>query len=191
MANGLPALPDGVSVFSDAVLLIEDAVSLFFSAAPQWGIFLDGEPVVVSDNVVSFGFKKSARISKYPQEQGAFASYNKVSVPAEPRLKFSTGGSSADRQAFLASIAPLIEDLNLYDVVTPEVTYSGYNVVNYDYPRTANAAGLITVDVWLEEIVVAGASEFSNTTSPTDASQTNNGLVQPQPYSGTNLGPLQ
>lgn len=191
MANGLPALPDGVSVFSDAVLLIEDAVSLFFSAAPQWGIFLDGQPVVVSDNVVSFGFKKSARISKYPQEQGAFASYNKVSVPAEPRLKFSTGGSSADRQAFLASIAPLIEDLNLYDVVTPEVTYSGYNVVNYDYPRTANAAGLITVDVWLEEIVVAGASEFSNTTSPTDASQTNNGLVQPQPYNGANLGPLQ
>lgn len=191
MADGLPALPEGVSVFTDAVLLIEDAVSLFFSAAPQWGIFLDGEPVVVSDNVVSFGFKKSARISKYPQEQGAFASYNKVSVPAEPRLKFSTGGSAADRQAFLASIAPLIDDLNLYDVVTPEVTYPGYNVVNYDYPRTANAAGLITVEVWLEEIVVAGASEFSNTASPTDASQTNNGLVQPQPYSGSNLGPLQ
>jgi len=116
---------------------------------------------------------------------------NKVSLPGEPRLKFSTGGSVADRQAFIDSIAPLIDDLNLYDVVTPEVTYFGYNVVNYDYPRTADKAGLITVDVWLEEVVIAGASEFSNTTSPTDAGQKNGGLVQPQPYSGANLGPLQ
>jgi hypothetical protein len=191
MADGLPDLPAGVNVFSDAVLLVADAVSLFSGVTPQWGIYLDGEPVVVADNVMAFGFKKSARISKYPQEQGAFASYNKVSVPGEPRLKFSTGGSVADRQAFLASIAPLIDDLNLYDVVTPEVTYSGYNVVNYDYPRTADKAGLITVDVWLEEVVVAGASEFSNTASPTDAGQTNNGLVQPQPYTVANLGPLQ
>lgn len=191
MADGLPDLPTGVNVFTDVVLLVADAVSLFFGVTPQWGIFLDGQPVVVADNVVAFGFKKSARISKYPQEQGAFASYNKVSLPGEPRLKFSTGGSVADRQAFIDSIAPLIDDLNLYDVVTPEVTYSGYNVVNYDYPRTADKAGLITVDVWLEEVVIAGASEFSNTASPTDSGQTNNGLVQPQPYTGANLGPLQ
>jgi len=75
MADGLPDLPAGVNVFSDVVLLVADAVSLFFGVTPQWGIFLDGEPVVVADNVVAFGFKKSARISKYPQEQGAFASY--------------------------------------------------------------------------------------------------------------------
>jgi hypothetical protein len=180
MANGLPVLPEGVNVFSDAVLLIADAVSIVTGASPQWGLYLDGVPVVVADNVVAFGFKKSARISKHPQEQGAFASYNKVSTPAEPILKFSTGGSVADRQAFLASIAPLIDDLNLYDVVTPEVTYPGYNVIDYDYPRTADRAGLITVEVRLEQIVVAGASAFSNTASPTDAAQTNNGLVQGQ-----------
>jgi hypothetical protein len=169
MANGLPALPSDVNVFSDVVLLVADIVSILSSAAPQWGIYLDGEPVVVADNVVAFGFKKGARISKYPQEQGTFASYNKVAIPAEPRLKYSTGGSVADRQAFLDSIDPLVSDTNLYDVVTPEVTYSGYNVINYDYPRTADHAGLITVD----------------------AAETNNGLVQPEPYKGPNLGPLQ
>lgn len=190
MADGLPALPDGVDVFSDIVLLVADAVTSLFST-PQWGIYLDGEPVVVADNVMTFGFKKSARISKYPQEQGAFASYNKVSVPAEPRLQYSTGGSVADRQAFLASVDPLVDDLNLYDVVTPEMTYSGYNVIDYDFPRTADKAGLITVDIRMEQIRIAGASTFSNTASPTDASQTNNGLVQPQPYTGANLGPLQ
>ncbi len=190
MANGLPALPAGINVFSDAVLLIADAVTSIFST-PQWGIYLDGEPVVVADNVVAFGFKKSARISKYPQEQGAFASYNKVAIPAEPRLQYSTGGTIADRQAFLASVDPLVSDLNLYDVVTPEMTYSGYNVIDYDFPRTADRAGLITIDIRLEQVVIAGASQFSNTASPSDAGQTNNGLVQPQPYKGPNLGPLQ
>lgn len=191
MADGLPFLPDDVNVFTGIVLLVADVTGILDLNVPQWGIFLDGEPVVLADNVLSFEYSGSSRISKYPQEQGAFASYNKVTVPAEPRFKFSTGGSIADRQAFLESIAAIVGDLNLYDVVTPEAVYSGYNVVKQGYPRTAEEAGLISVDVWLEQVVVAGASEFSNTTSPTDATQNNNGLVQPQPYSGSNLGPLQ
>jgi hypothetical protein len=178
LLDGLPALPSSVTTFANLVLLASDIVFAISEVPQEWGIFLDGVPVVVADNVIAFGFKQNARLSKYPQEQGAFASYNKVATPAEPRLQFSTGGSVTDRQAFLDSIAPLIFDLNLYDVVTPEATYSGYNVINYDYSRTADNAGLITVDVWLEEVVIAGASEFSNTTSPTDASQKNNGLAQ-------------
>lgn len=190
MANGLPALPIGVNVFTDVALLVADVISSIVST-PQWGIYLNGVPVVVADNVVAFGFKKSARISKYPQEQGAFASYNKVAVPAEPRLQYSTGGSIADRQALLASIDPLVSDLNLYDVVTPEMTYSGYNVIDYDYPRTADSAGLIKVDIRLEQVVIAGQSTFSNTASPNDAGQTNNGLVQPQSYGGGDVGSIQ
>ena len=88
MANGLPSLPDSVSIFTNIVLLVADAVTQPSQVTPQWGIFLDGDPVVVADNVLTFGFKKSARISKYPQEQGAFASYNKVATPAEPGLRF-------------------------------------------------------------------------------------------------------
>jgi hypothetical protein len=176
--DGLPALPSGVNTFADLVLLTADVISSIVGAPQEWGIFLDGEPVVVADNVLAIGFRKAARISKYPQEQGAFASYNKVAMPAEPKLQFSTGGSAIARQAFLASIAPLIGDLNLYDVVTPEQTYPSYNVINYDYDRNADNAGLLVVDVWLEEVVEAGPSTFSNTASPTDAPQKNNGLAQ-------------
>jgi hypothetical protein len=191
LLDGLPALPASVTTFANLALLVADVIFAISEVPQQWGIFLDGVPGVAADNVIAFGFKQSARLSKYPQEQGAFASYNKVLTPAEPRLQFSTGGSVTDRQAFLESIAPLIFDLNLYDIVTPEATYSGYNVINYDYSRNADNAGLITVDVWLEEVVIAGASEFSNTQAPTDSAQANNGLVQPQPYKGPNLGPLQ
>jgi hypothetical protein len=190
-SNGLPALPAGVSVFADAVLLVADAISVSILSAPQWGIFLDGEAVIVADNVTGFAFKKSSRISKYPQEGGAFASYNKVSVPFEPKIKFSTGGSVADKTDFIASVDAISGDLNFYTVITPEVSYPSCNVIDYDYDRNHGNAGLLEIDVWLEQVVVAGASTFSNTSSPTDAAQTNNGLVQPQPYTGPNLGPLQ
>jgi hypothetical protein len=189
---GLPPLPAGVNVFDDAVLLVSDAVPLFLgTGAPQWGIFLAGVPVVVSDNVIGFRFKKSSRISKYNQEQGAFASYNKVSLPFEPKIRFSTGGSVSDKQTFIDSIDSISGDLNLYTVITPEVSYPSCNVIDYDYDRNHGNAGLLEIEVMLEQVVIAGASTFSNTTSPTDAAQTNNGLVQPQPYSGPNLGPLQ
>lgn len=180
MAFGLPSLPPGVAVFTDAIdLLVSDILGIPNPSVPQWGIFLDGVPVVLADNVISFDYHSGSRISKYNQEQGAFASYNKVMLPAEPKFKFSTGGSAADRQAFLESIAAIAGDLNLYDVVTPEAVYVSYNVVKQGYPRVAEEANLITVEVWLEEVVIAGASSFSNTQSPTDAGQQNNGLVQP------------
>jgi hypothetical protein len=178
--NGLPALPAGVNVFlADAVLLVADAFLLAPTIAPQWGIFLNGEPVVVADSVSAFSFKKSSRISKYPQEQGAFSSFNKVTVPFEPKIKFSTGGSVADKAAFIASIDAISGDLNLYTIVTPEVFYASCNVTSYDYNRAHGNAGLLEIDVWLEQIMIAGASTFSNTKSPTDAAQSNGGLVQP------------
>jgi hypothetical protein len=188
---GLPPLPAGVVVFTETALLVADAILIAPSFGPQWGIFLDGFPVVVADNVTAFSFKKTRRLSKYPQEQGAFATYNKVACPFEPRLRFSTGGSIADKQAFIASIDAIIDDLNLYQVITPEVTYPSCNVIGMDYDRTHGNAGLLEIDVILEQVAIAGASTFSNTASPTDAGQTQNGLVQPQPYSGPNLGPLQ
>lgn len=172
-------MPAGVSVFSDAVLLVTDAVSVAAASVTQWGIFADGVPVVISDNVMAFSFKKSSRISKYPQEQGAFSSYNKVNAPFETKIKFSTGGSIADKQAFIDSIDAISGDLNLYTCVTPEVSYPSCNVIGYDYDRNHGNAGLLEIEVWLEQVVIAEASTFSNTTKPSDAGQLNGGLVQP------------
>lgn len=179
MSFGLPPLPASVAVFEDAVLLAADAISGLFGLFPQqWGIFLDGEPVVLSDNVVTMEYRQDWRLSKYPQERGAFADYNKVSEPFEARLRFSTGGSVSDRRACLASIQAISGDLNLYDVVTPEEVYSSCNVTHLDYKRSADGAGLLSVDVWLEEVRIAGAATFSNTKNPGEAGNVDNGLVQ-------------
>ena len=185
--SGLPALPSGVVAFNQATLLISDALTVAAALVkPQWGIFLYGLPVILADNVVTLEYKQDWRLSTYPQEQGAFATYNKVALPYEAKIRFSTGGTTIERQAFLLSIAAIADNLLIYDIVTPEQVYLHCNVVHYDYKRQASSAGLIAVDVWLEQVVINGPATFSNTTiNPTSSPATNNGLVQGVPGGGS------
>lgn len=208
MIPGLPALPAGVTVFVDAVLLTADTISLAPSNAPQWGLFnSDGDPVVIADNLIAFEYKQDFSISNYPVEQGQFSSFNKVQRPFEVRLRFSTGGSQPDREALLNSIQAIVGDTNLYTAVTPEAVYQSLNLTHQEYRRTsANGVGLISVDVWCEQVRSTAQLQNSNTAttssgaasltpnqrvssdfaalgspqSPTDASPVNGGNVQPQ-----------
>lgn len=163
---GLPNLAEDVSdLFSEVIALTSDVIGVGGSPS-QWGIFLNGNPVVLADNVVSLEYKQDFSISNYPVEQGSFASYNKVQRPSEVRLRFSTGGSVADRQAFLDSIAAIIGDTNLYDVVTPEETYSNQNLIRQGYVRHANEGlGLVVVDVSCQEVRPASLATSSTTTT--------------------------
>ncbi|MGJ2408975.1 hypothetical protein ACR8FJ_22715, partial [Salmonella enterica subsp. enterica serovar Paratyphi A] len=135
-------------------LLIADALSLIFrGGVSAWGIYRGGAPVVVSDNVVAFNFRKQWAISDYPVERGAFESYDKVEVPYGVQFRFSAGGSEAKRQALLSSIAAIAGDLNLYDIVTPDRVYLNANIERFDYSQTAtNGVGLLQVDVTAIEI---------------------------------------
>jgi hypothetical protein len=178
---GLPGLPSDVNVFSDIPLLVSDAVNLFGLSTPQWGLFQNGAPVVVADNVVAFDFREDWRISKAPLEGGAFTSYNKVQIPFGIVLRFSAGGSLANRQALLDSIEAIIGSLDLIDAVTPEKTYSSVNPTHRGYHRSAeNGQGLLVVDLHCELVNESVESEFGNTQSPTGAGQVDNGQVQPQ-----------
>lgn len=175
---GLPALPISFpNVLSGVIPLVADLLGALSGAAPPlWGIFLDGFPVVLADNVVSLEFKQDFRVANYPVEKGAFSSYNKVQMPFEVRIRFSTGGSASDREAFIDSIAAVISDTNLYDVVTPEVTYFGVNLTHQDYRRVASSVGLLSIDVWCQEIRSASlstsASADRNATQPNETTPT-------------------
>lgn len=167
----------------DAILLTGDTAQLPGASPSQWGIFLNGAAVVVADNVVSMSFKSEWAIADYPVEQGAFASYDKVTVPFESRVRFSAGGSAANRQALLDSVAAIAGDkTTLYTVVTPEETYPSVSISHYDYARTAvNGVGLIQVDVWCLNVIVAGGVNFQSTAAPSGASPINDGTVQTTP----------
>jgi hypothetical protein len=162
--------------------LTADAFGVFAGVALQqpWGIYLGGAPIILCDNVVSFDYRQQWAVSDFPVERGAFESYDKVQIPFDGRFRFSAGGSEANRAAFLASIAAVAGDLNLYTIVTPDAIYPSVNITHYDYSRSAgNGAGLIVVDVWTLEIRETVNDQMSATQSPTSAPQANGGTVQP------------
>lgn len=163
-------------------LLTRDLVALLSPpGAPEWGIFLDGVPVVVADSVINFDWKNDSRISDYQVEQGSFESYNKVETPYEARFRFSAGGSAARRQRLLDSVRAIAKTRDLYDVVTPEAVYLDANVTHVDYRRTStDGVGLLKVDIGLTEVRVEAETAFGNTQTPAGASPQSGGNVSPR-----------
>jgi hypothetical protein len=200
MAGGLPAL---INAANTAQLLFADArliANLF--GPPAWGLYLNGQQVIQPDAILDIEVRADWRVSDYPQEQGAFASYNKVAEPWDVRLRFAKGGaltglpgllgrpiSSAlgltggpDVAGTLQTLTALAGTTTLVDVVTPQQTLTSMTVEHFDYRRNAaSGVSLLTVDVWLRQIrVTAGAAFTSTTATPSGADAASTGSVQPQ-----------
>ncbi|AJY65693.1 hypothetical protein [Burkholderia glumae] len=201
---GVPALPraPGESLGSFAIsTVLSDAVDFLQSILrPQWGIFDSrGVPVAPADTALSIEYRGDSHISGYPQEEGGFASYNKVQVPYQARVQLVCAKSEAARQEFLAQIEAAKQSTMLFRVVTPDVTYENANVIAYDYRRTSRAGvTLLVVEVFVEEVrqtvvakfayqdntpssTVTGAvriNTFSNVASPASADPVSLGQVQ-------------
>lgn len=154
-APGIPPLL-GAVFLPLPTLLTADSVDLG-QFSKQWGLFRGGRPVVTFDSFVGIDYRQGWTIADFPLEQGAFQSYDKVSLPFDVRVKFAAGGSMENREALLHSVAAISGTLDLYSVVTPEVAYNSVNVQHYDYRRTAtNGNGLIVIELWLLEIRFTG-----------------------------------
>ncbi len=145
--------------------------------------------VIVPDSVLAFDNRNEARVSDFPVQQGAFASYNKVAVPYELVVRLSKGGSLEDRAVFLQQVASVAASLALYDVRTPERTYLGVNVTRYEVTRRGSKGAyfLTEVDLYFREIRQV-AAQYSTTEAATrNAEQpaarpaVNQGIVQPEP----------
>lgn len=182
---GAPPLLNKVNnALTTANILTSDASILFAglgnSTPVQWGVFLNGKPVIEPDSVVAVEFKKEYRLADYPMEQGAFQTYNKVTTPYDARISMTKGGTDLDRQVFLGTAANIAASLDLYDFVTPEVIYSNANIARFDYQRTStNGVKLLTVHFYLSEIRVTVPAIFTNTKQPSSQTNQNGGNVQP------------
>lgn len=132
-------------------------------------------PVVAS--TIEFDYSADAPISTYPQEEGAFQSYDKVQLPFDVKLRLA----SSQRQEFFSTLEALRTSLALVDIVTPDGVYSSCNCKHIDYRRTSrNGVDLVLADVWFEQVRVINATTFSNTQNPTNSSTQSLGNVQPQ-----------
>jgi hypothetical protein len=207
-APGVPAVLRQVgAIENNIVMLAADAVSIVrMFAKPQWGLFLkSGAPAMVGiDSIVALDVRREYRISDYPIEQGAFASYNKVETPLDIRVSFVVSGSGsllsslipggallslvsgksssvANRDQFLSIMRDLARSLTMIYVTMPEGTYGNLNVVHYDYRREARSgATLLKIDIWLQEVrVSAKAAANGAGTDPINAT-TPTAITAPQ-----------
>lgn len=137
------------------ILLTADAPGLGIAfGPPQWGIFTpSGSTLLISNAVNNVDYARDYSVSDYPQEKGAFESYNKVQRPYHAKVGFLI---SSARREFLNNIEVAAASLDLVSVVTPEISYPSANITHYSFSRTSKGGvTLILVDVWLEEIRVA------------------------------------
>lgn len=192
--NGVPKIVPAtpLTLFATAALQpIQTAVQAAVRVA-GFGALAGENILPVIASTIDFEFSQDWPISDYPQEQGAFQSYNKVMLPFDVKVKLASGGSTTSRQAFLTSCLEIANSLALFEVVTPEIVFTNCNVTHIDWRRTArNGVGLVTVDLWFKQISISVVGTFSNTQQPGDAGQQGTGVVQPQPPTPPLQGPVQ
>lgn len=145
-----------------------------------------GAPNIVptTASTVDFSYAKDYPISTFPQEQGAFQAYNKVTLPFDVKLRLASNGGGAGasgRQAFISTCLAISSSLSLFDIVTPEMTFPSSNCTHIDFDRkAAKNATLIVIDLFFKEIPVTASANFANTQQPGDSGQQSLGNAQPQ-----------
>ena len=160
---------------------------------PRWGIFdTNNQQVIEADSVLALDNRNENRVSDYPVQEGAFASYNKVNVPYELVVRLTRSGSVSDRATFLQQIEATFRSLELYYILTPERTYLDVNLIRYEVIRRgAEGAYFLTeVDIFFREIRQV-ASQYSTDTAATRNAQlpsavppVNQGVIQAEPIPG-------
>jgi hypothetical protein len=155
--------------------------------APVWGIFdSNGNQVVTPENIYAFSDRQEWRESDYPVEGGGFESYNKVIVPPENTVRMTMGRTLSDRTAFLKQIDTIAPLTTVYQIRTPEKTYSSVNVLRVEMiRRSSEGAYFIEVDMTFRNVKVQNA-QYSSTAANTANAQNssaipfvNKGNVQP------------
>jgi hypothetical protein len=171
------------SPFPSVALLTADAPGVLTQYPPLWGVFQqNGAPALVSDSVASVDYSREYSVSDYPQEQGAFASYNKVQQPFDSNVTIL---SSLTRQQLLNTLEPIVASLALVSVVTPEVSYPSANLTGYKLRRTMRSGvTLISVDLSLKEIRVTATTASAGTQRPVGQVNSGSNLVAPPTSTG-------
>jgi hypothetical protein len=175
--SGVPGMLD----ITDPVFVVANAASKIASSVTNGFTNPLGLRVVpgskMPDSIISMDYKREYKISDAPQELGAFQSYNKVQKPAVIHLRMAKGGSAADRDAFLAWIELQAAGTKLLAIQTPEQTYGGYCIQDFDYRKSStDGAGIAIVDVEFLQVRETVVSTLGKAT-PSVAS------AQPMPQS--------
>ena len=175
MSFGAPILANPITgaVLSGVGGLIPSGGILFNGLQVLWGVFdASGNLAIQPDTFYGVEPATPYMISDYPIEQGTFGTYNKVKVPERVAVRMVTGGTEANRTAFIAVLDRMVADTNVYTIVNPDKTWKNMNLMSYDFRRDArNGANMLMVNCLFQEIRSIQSVSYSSLTP--SASQTN------------------
>lgn len=153
--NGIPKLSgiSASSILKGALGQLESAIWDLLSVSPKWGIYQDDEVAVEVDSFMSVEHQAFADVPTYRMMGGAFASYNKISMPIAHRVVMAVGGDQAAREKFIAWLDVQREKPGVFDVVTPEKTFRSVTLTDYNINRSVQngtAARIVAECTFLE-----------------------------------------
>lgn len=149
----------------------------------SWGLYYQGgSEALVADSVFAFRYSHEYDIPIYPQEQGAFQTYNKVHFPYQANIVFLVGGNSSHRSAFLDQAEALCASTTLLQIITPDYYYPNANATRLSIRERSAEGGitLLQVEILCVEVRNPNTSAgLSSAQSPSASPPASNGLVQP------------
>jgi hypothetical protein len=136
LASNLPGLNTPVPIYA----IVRSDTFIPLTLPSSWGEFSRRYDVALSD---------------YPQEQGAFAVYNKVLRPREINVELVKTGSDIARYAWLAAIEQQEANnpLQLYTLISPQGVYTDYTIAGMaNATRRDKGQNLLYLNIKFQEI---------------------------------------
>lgn len=144
--------------------LINSVLAPSFGIYYAWndpaGVHQKGGKPFSPDSFVVVEVGAEASVSTAPVEQGAYTTFNKIQRPPELHVTFTVEGGTAfsgavpnltnfsttSRSNVLETLEMMRTTAGLYDIETPDKTWTSYDLVKYDYrTRSNNGPTLLTV----------------------------------------------
>jgi hypothetical protein len=171
IAAGIPAVARNLNATAASGIAIATVSAIAnFMLPVKWGIFLkstDKKSFTEIDSVISIEYRNASQSSNYPQENGAFVSYNKVATPYNIRIRVTRGGSENQRTKFISDMEAAKKSTNLYTIVLPEVRYANANIEEFSYRREqSNGANLVIAELDIIEVRELPSANGDNPKQP-------------------------
>ena len=135
----------------------------------------------VSASTLEFEYRQDWPVSTYPQEQGAFQAYDKVTLPFDIRMRLAAGGSPSTRKAFIETCLTIANaTTQLFNILTPEMPFIGVTCNHIDFKRTPTHGNtLVIVDMAFIQVPLISSNVGTNTQAPGDSAKQALGNLTP------------
>lgn len=158
---GIPSLPklSGKGILNTVLGSGQSYLWQLLSGTVTWGIYKAGsstELAVEVDTVTNITVNEESQISDYRIQTGSFVSYNKVALPREVPISFCKTGSMDEINKFIEWLQKAVRtagDDYIYDILTPEKSFTSMALVRYSIERKReNSENILFVDCWFKEV---------------------------------------